>query len=134
MAPLVRTALTSSSTQTRKVRKEELGHKEREKEGKEKNKNKTSSTRQSELPTERVVTKTKESRDFSKAAPRKLNDVVQAPPELPTLRLTVKKDGGKTKDGDSILSLAQKAMMEKERENAIRRYRELKERKRVEET
>lgn len=133
MAPLVRTALTSSSTQTRRVRKEELEHKERDEE-KMKGKNKKSPADQSLSPSpERMAAKATESRDFSKAAPRKLNDVAQAPPELPTLRLATKKrkdhDGGTSKD--SVLSLAQKVMMEQERENAIRRYREMKERKRA---
>jgi hypothetical protein len=70
----------------------------------------------------------------SSAAPRRLNDVAMAPPELKRLPRPkdAKTSSGKqhavqTKAG-GVLSMAQRAMMEIERENAIRRYREMKER------
>lgn len=57
------------------------------------------------------------------SAPKRLNDIAQAPPEFSQLprgatAFSSKKDG--------VLSMAQKLLMEKERENAIARYRELK--------
>jgi hypothetical protein len=55
-----------------------------------------------------------------------------APPELKKLPRGAAKQrssaGGKAKAGAGVLSMAQRAMMEIERENAIRRYREMKER------
>jgi hypothetical protein len=73
----------------------------------------------------------KEFATTSSAAPRRLNDVAMAPPELKKLPRGAAKQrssaGGKAKAG--VLSMAQRAMMEVERENAIRRYREMKERK-----
>jgi len=79
----------------------------------------------------------KEFATTSSAAPRRLNDVAMAPPELKKLPRGAAKQhslaGGKVKAGASagagVLSMAQRAMMEVERENAIRRYREMKERK-----
>ena len=60
-----------------------------------------------------------------------------APPELKKLprgaakRSSSSSSGGKAKAGAAagVLSMAQRAMMEVERENAIRRYREMRERK-----
>ena len=59
-----------------------------------------------------------------------------APPELKKLPRGAAKrslSGGKAKAGATaaagVLSMAQRAMMEVERENAIRRYREMTERK-----
>lgn len=78
----------------------------------------------------------------SSSAPKRLNDIVQAPPELkgvPRLtRLAEKsKQASKTykketsegddDDSNSILTVQQKRMMELEREKAINRYRALKE-------
>lgn len=67
------------------------------------------------------------------SAPRRLNDVALAPPELKKLPRGAAKhssSGGKAKaNAAGVLSMAQRAMMEVERENAIRRYREMKERK-----
>jgi hypothetical protein len=81
----------------------------------------------------------KEFQTVSTCAPRRLNDVAKAPPVLtkflhragaraekhapPTF--TIAGAGG-------VLSMAQKVMMEEEREKAIVRYRELKEKKRTE--
>ena len=78
----------------------------------------------------------KEFAKISSAAPRRLNDVAMAPPELKKLprgaaNRSSSSEGGKAKAGAAagVLSMAQRAMMEVERENAIRRYREMKERK-----
>ena len=85
-------------------------------------------------------------KDFAKASsstPKRLNDIVQAPPELkvaPRLKRMVaaaqKKKKGTADDdsaeedvGNGVVSAAQKRMMELEREKAIQRYRALKEAK-----
>ena len=74
----------------------------------------------------------KEFATTSSAAPRRLNDIAMAPPELKKLpRGATKHHGGKTAKAAAagVLSMAQRVMMEAERENAIKRYREMKERK-----
>lgn len=70
----------------------------------------------------------------SSSAPRRLNDVALAPPlinKVPRGAARAQKkreDAGET-SGSGVVSIAQKLMMETERENAIQRYRELKERR-----
>jgi len=76
---------------------------------------------------------------ISSAVPRRLNDIAMAPPELKKLPRGVKSksqssdSGGKAKTGaragEGLLSMAQRVMMKTERESAIKRYREMKERK-----
>ncbi|RDB15266.1 hypothetical protein Hypma_004829 [Hypsizygus marmoreus] len=70
---------------------------------------------------------------LSTSAPRRLNDIAQAPPELKKLPRGAVQGansiGGGKREG--VLSMAQKAMMEQEREKAIKRYRELKANKRA---
>ncbi|KAI5114658.1 hypothetical protein M0805_003678, partial [Coniferiporia weirii] len=74
----------------------------------------------------------------SSSAPKRLNDIVQAPPEFKVSRLNrlvQKAAKDRSKDGDAdedgpgsgVVSAAQKRMMELEREKAIVRYRTLKE-------
>ena len=82
----------------------------------------------------------KEPKDFAKASTTKrITDVVQAPPELTSLpRLpksdehlsSVSADKTKVKNG-GVVSLAQKARMEEERQRVIKRYREMREGQRV---
>lgn len=65
--------------------------------------------------------------------PKRLNDVVMAPPDMLAL-LKKNKVLQKTKDGEvfgkkDIIPPEQKRMMEIEREKAIKRYRELKEKR-----
>ncbi|KAI0630638.1 hypothetical protein C8Q77DRAFT_1063530 [Trametes polyzona] len=81
-----------------------------------------------------------EPKDFervSTSAPRRLNDVVQAPPQIKKLPRKAKKlqaaQGGAAQKGEGakslregIMSMAQKAMMEEERDRVIRLYREMK--------
>jgi hypothetical protein len=73
--------------------------------------------------------------DFAKVStstPKSVNDIVQAPPQIKHLPRNAQKilaASGKGKKSDGIVSLAQKAIMEVERENVIQRYRELKERR-----
>lgn len=77
--------------------------------------------------------------DFARAsasAPKRLNDIVQAPPEFKVaprlqrlaseakIRLTSLHGA---EEGDGVVSAAQKRMMELEREKAIARYRAMKE-------
>ena len=70
---------------------------------------------------------------MSSAAPRRLNDIAMAPPQLKKFPRGVKtKNNSPTAGagaGTGVLSMAQRVMMEAERENAIKRYREMKERK-----
>ncbi|KAI9511333.1 hypothetical protein F5148DRAFT_1009640 [Russula earlei] len=71
----------------------------------------------------------KEFATTSSAAPRRLNDVVTAPPALKSLPRGAKKHRSRPGKAKAVvagvLSMAQRAMMETERENAIRRYREM---------
>lgn len=61
------------------------------------------------------------------SAPKRLNDVALAPPEFKKLPRGGKNlSAGASSKSDGVLSMAQKAMMEQEREKAIARYRELK--------
>lgn len=79
--------------------------------------------------------KGKASMNFAKAstsAPKSINDIVQAPPQINRLPRNAKKivaASGKGKKSDAVISMAQKVAMETERENTIQRYRELKERR-----
>ncbi|KAH9939071.1 uncharacterized protein BXZ73DRAFT_44325 [Epithele typhae] len=78
----------------------------------------------------------KEFERLSTSAPKRLNDIVLAPPQLKKLPRKAKKlvaEKAKQTSGDGarslkegVLSMAQKAMMEEERERAIRLYREMK--------
>ncbi|KAF5360518.1 hypothetical protein D9756_004503 [Leucocoprinus leucothites] len=67
----------------------------------------------------------KEFAELSTSAPRRLNDIAHAPPEFKKTPRGAKHAGtGAKREG--ILSMAQKSMMEQEREKAIARYRMLK--------
>jgi hypothetical protein len=65
----------------------------------------------------------------SSAAPRRLNDIAMAPPELKKFPRGVEKHNSPVGAGVGVLSMSQRVMMEAERESAIKRYREMKERK-----
>ncbi|TFK68818.1 hypothetical protein BDN72DRAFT_820701 [Pluteus cervinus] len=62
------------------------------------------------------------------SVPRRLNDIAKAPPELKLPRLRGKSTTGGMSFGssDGVVSMAQKLMMEEERERVIARYRALK--------
>ena len=71
----------------------------------------------------------------STSAPKRLNDIVQAPPELKKVPKSTKTGVKNSAKGvgdkprslrDGVLSMAQKVMLEGERERAIRMYREMK--------
>jgi hypothetical protein len=144
MRPLVKSAVHSSSAHMRKLTKDG---------------SKTVDTKSQKLSTSSVPTKMKQVHngtkpdptsaqdrdhpgqggkppiDFVKAstsAPKSVNDIVQAPPQinrLPRNAAKIVAASGKGKKSDVFSSMAGKAMLEAERENAIRRYRELKERR-----
>jgi hypothetical protein len=67
----------------------------------------------------------KEFEKLSTSTPRRLNDIAQAPPEIKKIPRGAK-PSGKVAKREGILSMAQKSMMEQEREKAIARYRMLK--------
>lgn len=64
----------------------------------------------------------------STSAPRSLHDIALAPPEL-ALKKAAKLRTGNSSKISGVLSMAQRSMMDAEREKAIRRYRELKEKR-----
>ena len=67
----------------------------------------------------------KEFTQLSSSAPRRLNDIAQRPPEMKEMPWGTKcVNFGAQREG--ILSMAQRTMMEQEREKAIARYRVLK--------
>jgi hypothetical protein len=77
----------------------------------------------------------KEFATLSTSAPRRLNDIAEAPPELKQLPRGAKAHkasagGEKSSQSlrDGVLSMAQKAMLEEERERVIKAYREMKKR------
>lgn len=74
-------------------------------------------------PEDKFTGRVKEFQLSSSSAPKRLNDVAQAPPEFKKLPRGVSPVIGKR---DGVLSMSQKVMMEQEREKAIARYRELK--------
>ncbi|KIY52447.1 hypothetical protein FISHEDRAFT_69865 [Fistulina hepatica ATCC 64428] len=78
-----------------------------------------------EAPKARVHERPKEFERISTSQPRRLNDIVQAPPELKPPRKAARE---KTKSSRTagVVSMKQKLMMEEQRELAIARYRELK--------
>lgn len=133
MMPVIKTALRQSSTQMRKVRREEAAQ-ETLKRGKHTDKGRhtlESSKEGSDPPppaTADEITNprnliAKEFQVVSTSAPRRLNDIAQEPPVIKKLpRGAIKNDTAQP----GVLSIAQKAMMEEERDKAIRHYRELK--------
>lgn len=137
MVPLIKTALRQSSAQARKVRREEVAQ-EMQKRGKQGNKarqprQETSKKGSDLLPIpaadEESIDRREAAKEFhviSTSAPRRLNDIAQEPPIIKKLpRGASKNDAAPS----GVLSTAQKAMMEEERDKAIRHYRELKARK-----
>lgn len=135
MRPLVKSAMQTSLAVARSVRKTEL-------EGK-KNKNKTENAKSavrdvvrspSPVPLQKHAGRPKEFETTSSSAPRRLNDIAQAPPEFKKLphgavKRAVRGGGGGDGGGgkrEGVLSMAQRVMMEEQREKAIARYREMK--------
>ncbi|KAI0765637.1 hypothetical protein BD413DRAFT_482151 [Trametes elegans] len=142
----VREAMQTSSAKMRKARKEELTQAASTKPTPDTTSSAKSRGRSDddasdsddERPAQRAKTRDDKPKDFEKissSAPKRLNDIVQAPPVLKKLPRKAKKlaaQGGAQKTGgtkslrEGVLSMAQKAMMEEERDRAIRLYREMK--------
>jgi hypothetical protein len=125
MAPLVKSAVHTSAAISRKVRAGE-----KQKHAPQSNEGSTST------PLKKPGQDANPPKEFSKvssAAPRRVNDIVLAPPQLTkrprgNSQVTSPAKGG----GEGVVSMAQKMMMEVEREKAILRYREMKERRKRE--
>lgn len=124
MRPLVKSAIHSSA-QARRVKKSELDPKSK----------KASNSKDTLRPPDSLSNHDDRPTEFRKSStsvPRRLNDVVQAPPELKPLSRGFGKDLPKaTGNRDGVLSMKQKLMMEEEREKVIARYRQLKEQRRM---
>lgn len=140
MRPIIRSAIQASKATVRQSFKAEMKARQRAKalqqdssgkaaltspsnadEGKSKPKDSASSAADAN------VASAKEFAKASTSVPRRLNDVVQAPPSLTTLRLSTRKlQQGIGASNRDVLSIAQRSLMEREREKAIQRYRELK--------
>ncbi|KAF9465809.1 hypothetical protein BDZ94DRAFT_1253239 [Collybia nuda] len=144
MRYLVKSAVQTSNAVSRSARKAEIEEKakrqrknmptaESEDEDQEKAKPKRKAPPSIPAPaTDKHADSPKEFQKLSSSAPRRLNDIAQAPPEFKKLprgaAAALESAFGGTGLGkrDGILSMAQKTMMEKEREKAITRYREMK--------
>ncbi|KAJ7624448.1 hypothetical protein FB45DRAFT_796407 [Roridomyces roridus] len=88
-------------------------------------------------PVDRHAHRPKEFLHISASAPRRLNDIAIAPPNLSSSVLARKasdaqKGSGKKAKAETLLSPAQALQMAKAREEAVARYRELKEKRRRE--
>ncbi|KAH9893568.1 hypothetical protein C8Q73DRAFT_836746 [Cubamyces lactineus] len=145
----VREAMQTSSAKMRKARKEELEEKTAKTKADRRSRSKSrgrsdddsdsdSDDGRAKATSRRPGSKDDKPKDFEKvstSAPRRLNDIVQAPPDLKKLPRKAKKlaeqGGAKKSEGaktlrEGVLSMAQRAQMEEERERAIRLYREMK--------
>ncbi|KAI0331688.1 hypothetical protein GY45DRAFT_1345206 [Cubamyces sp. BRFM 1775] len=145
----VREAMQSSSAKMRKARKEELEEKSTKTTADPKLRSKSRGRGDDDSDDDSDIGRAKPAsrhpgakddkpKDFEKlstSAPKRLNDIVQAPPDLKKLPRKAKKlaEQGGIKKGEGaktlregVLSMAQKAQMEEERERAIRLYREMK--------
>lgn len=133
-------AVTSSKAAKSTKTSDESDDDDEEPPSKPKPKSKAEDKSERAVPLRRPETKhdgkAKEFERVSSSAPKRLNDIVQAPPQIKQLPRKAKKlaaAGGTPKSGvslkDGVLSMAQKAMMEEERDRVIRLYREMKRRK-----
>lgn len=136
MMPLIRSAMQHSSSQSRRVQKHEMeegvtkpvqGKTAINKVSRTDVSNPSPTSTSTHTHQQQPRDKPKEFCVASTSAPRRLNDIAQEPPQFGRLPRGAKsgKDSSQAKVA-GILSMAQKAMMEEERENAIKRYRELK--------
>ncbi|KZT01028.1 uncharacterized protein LAESUDRAFT_664796 [Laetiporus sulphureus 93-53] len=140
MRSAVRTAVKQSSTIVRKTKKEEeMSKSQSRSNAKGKAAKPDASLAQADSPSKPsapVVEKQQKLKDFerlSTAAPKRLNDIVQAPPEIKKLPRGAKARPANQPGVDSgttlrqgALSMAQRAMLEEERVRAVRMYREMK--------
>ncbi|TFY80570.1 hypothetical protein EWM64_g3438 [Hericium alpestre] len=131
MRPLVRTAVQSAAAVERQARKDKKKESAAKPQAKD-DKRKKSETPEASPPPDKHHDRPKEFAKAATSAPRRLNDIAMAPPDLKKLprgAKKIKEDGGTYPKGSGVLSMAQKAMMEVERERIIKRYRELKQKK-----
>ncbi|KAF9448784.1 hypothetical protein P691DRAFT_668733 [Macrolepiota fuliginosa MF-IS2] len=140
MRSVVRTAVQTSKAVERKARNAELeakrGNEAQKGIGSQTSKSKANKEPRAQPPpppsdarkdpkTYKDVERPKEFAALSTSAPRRLNDIAQAPPELKKApRITARLGAVGRREG--ILSMVQKSMMEQEREKAIAHYRMLK--------
>jgi hypothetical protein len=141
LRPMVKSAMESGRSVARKATREELERKQAAK----KSKAQRSESPSDEPPSNPRASQPKAAakqhnadrpvKDFvgrsaMASAPKRLNDIALAPPEFKKLPRGGNKLGaGASSKSDGVLSMAQKAMMEQEREKAVARYRELKARR-----
>ena len=148
LRPLVKSAMDAGRASSRRVLQEEIEERKAKREAKKtkeatpssSNTAKQSKTAESDLYASKTLSKAPPvtqkqtaEKDFASAstsAPKRLNDIAQAPPEfknLPRGSVKAKAAGSTLSNSKSdVVSMAQKVMMEQEREKAIKRYRELK--------
>ena len=142
MRPIVKAAMRSSNAVVRDATKAEIEAKAEKKRHKildakatpDDDKTGPRSTRKpiSQAPPPAADQPIRPQKDFvkhSSSAPRRLNDIAQAPPEfkkLPRGAAAALHGGPGSWKREGVLSMAQKSMMEEEREKVIMRYRELK--------
>ncbi|KDQ52300.1 hypothetical protein JAAARDRAFT_40409 [Jaapia argillacea MUCL 33604] len=138
MRPLVKSAAQASSAHERRKRKEALestkslktptGPKTKVKPGQDD----SSPPPPDELPSSKRHTGPTEFLTLSSSAPKRLNDIAQAPPEIKVKKrkpLDATSSSKHKPKHENVLSLYQEQMMEEEREKVIRRYREMKAKK-----
>lgn len=126
LRPLVKSAVQTSLAVSRNVAKAEREARlEKKGKGKAKPVEEEAKKPRVESPPQedKFVGRRKEFQSTSSSAPRRLNDIAQAPPELKKLPRGATNSIGKR---DGVLSMSQRVMMEAEREKAIIRYRQLK--------
>ncbi|KAE9394465.1 hypothetical protein BT96DRAFT_958789 [Gymnopus androsaceus JB14] len=137
MRPLVKNAVQSSLAVARSTKKQEISEKaakknalaSKKKPGTENDSDDDVSHQSPPPQRSKQTERATEFQSLSSSAPRRLNDIAQAPPELKRLPRGASAAKGSTTSGgkrDGVLSMAQKAMMEQEREKAIAHYRQLK--------
>lgn len=134
MIPLIKTALRHSSSQQRKIRKQEarqgVGTQsagQGDLEACSKRSQNVGPVTACDAESNNLQMKDREFLKASTATPRRLHDIAQAPPEITKFP----RGSGQPRNDKSsgVLSMAQKVMMEEEREKAIKHYRELKARR-----
>ncbi|KAI3618205.1 hypothetical protein WG66_005614 [Moniliophthora roreri] len=136
MRPLVRNAMKASLATIRGAKKQELEEKAAKKllaqEKRQNEDDESSADPPPSLSSSKHAGKPKEFQVLPSSAPKRLNDIVQAPPEMIRLKNARRSSAAMSIGGkrDGVISMAQKQMMEAEREKAIARYRQLKAAKR----
>ncbi|KZV76059.1 hypothetical protein PENSPDRAFT_646602 [Peniophora sp. CONT] len=140
----VRAAMQSSSAHGRKARKQEEEAaaatkaaniaKNTAKSQKRQNTVTEEDDEDASLPVDKHANRPKEFAKLQTSAPHNVNDIALAPPTLALKKATKLQaaagpEGLRGGKAAGVLSMAQRAMMEVERERAIKHYRELKEKK-----